>query len=194
MEITSEMVKALREETGISVMQCKAALVEADGNKEKALMILSKKSGVLAAKKGDRVLAAGIVSSYVHSNKEIGSMIILRSETDFVAKNDEFVALARDIALHVAASNPQYVRREEIPTEKLEEIKTLFLKEVEGKPENLKETILAGKVDAYLKNMVLMEQVYIKDPEKNIQNLIDGATQKFGERVDIDRFIRFSTK
>ncbi len=194
MEITSDMVKALREETGISVMQCKAALVEADGNKEKALMILSKKSGVLAAKKGDRTLGAGIVSSYIHSNKEVGSMVILRSETDFVAKNEEFVALGRDIALQVAASNPQYVRREEISAEKLEEIKALFAKEVEGKPDNLKETILAGKVDAYLKNMVLLEQIYIKDSEKTIQNLIDGAIQKFGERVDIDRFIRFSTK
>lgn len=194
MEITSDMVKALREETGISVMQCKAALVEAEGNKEKALMILSKKSGVLAAKKGDRTLAAGIVASYIHSNKEIGSMVILRSETDFVAKNEEFVALARDLALQVAASNPQYVRRDEISPEKLEEIKALFIKEVEGKPDNLKETILAGKVDAYLKNLVLLEQTYIKDPEKTIQSVIDGAIQKFGERVDIDRFTRFSTK
>jgi len=180
--------------TGISVMQCKAALEEAGGDKAKALMILSKKSGALAAKKGDRTLGAGIVSSYIHSNKEIGSMVILRSETDFVAKNEEFVALGRDIALQVAASNPQYVRRDEIPAEKLEEIKALFAKEVEGKPDNLKETILAGKVDAYLKNLVLMEQAYIKDPEKTVQNLIEGAIQKFGERVDIDRFVRFSAK
>ncbi|MES2014238.1 MAG: elongation factor Ts [Patescibacteria group bacterium] len=194
MEISSEQVKELRDMTGISVMQCKAALVEAEGNKEKALMILSKKSGSIAAKKGDRTLGAGIVSSYIHSNKEIGSMVILRSETDFVAKNEEFVALARDIALQVAASNPTYVRREEITPEKMEEIKALFLKEVEGKPENLKETILAGKVDAYLKNLVLLEQVFIKDGEKTIQNLLDGAIQKFGERVDIDRFVRFAAK
>lgn len=194
MEITSDMVKELRAETGISVMQCKAALVEASGDKEKALMILSKKSGAIASKKGDRALGAGIVSSYIHSNKEIGSMVILRSETDFVAKNEEFVSLARDIALQVAASNPQYVQRDEIPAEKLEEIKALFIKEVEGKPENLKETILAGKVDAYLKNLVLLEQVYIKDPEKTIQNLVDGAIQKFGERVAIERFVRFSAK
>ncbi len=194
MAITSEQVKELRNLTGISVMACKAALEEANGDKEKALLILSKKSGTMAAKKSDRVLAAGVVSSYIHANKEVGSMVVLRSETDFVSKNEEFVALAREVALQVAASNPTYVRREDIPAEKLEEIKALFVKEVEGKPENLKEQILSGKVDAYLKNVVLMEQPFIKDPEKTIQQVIDGAIHKFGERVEVERFTRFSTR
>jgi elongation factor Ts len=194
MEITSEMVKELRDMTGISVMQCKKALEEAGGDKQKALMILSKKSGQIAAKKGDRVLGAGTVSSYIHANKEVGSMVVLRSETDFVSKNDEFVALARELALQVAASNPQYVKREDIPAEKLEEVKALFIKEVEGKPDDKKEMILGGKVDAYLKNIVLLEQPFIKDPEKTIKDLLDAAVQKFGERVEIERFVRYSVK
>lgn len=188
------MVKELRDMTGISVMECKKALVEADGDKAKALMILSKKSGSMAAKKADRTLGAGIVSSYIHSNKEVGAMVVLRCETDFVSKNEEFVALAREIALHVTALSPAFIRRDEITPEKMEEIKALFIKELEGKPENLKEDILAGKIDAYLKSFVLMEQVYVKDSEKTIQMLIDGAVQKFGERVEIERFIRFSAK
>ncbi len=194
MEITSEQVKELRDMTGISVMQCKAALVEAEGDIKKALLILSKKSGSIAAKKGDRVLAAGTVSSYIHANKEVGSMVVLRSETDFVSKNEEFIALARELALQVAASNPQYVKREDIPEDRLQEFKNLFVKEVEGKPENMKETILAGKLDAYLKGVVLMEQPFIKDPEKTIRNLIESAVQKFGERVEIEKFVRFSLK
>ena len=188
------MVKALRDKTGISVMQCKAALEEAGGDEEKALLILSKKSGAIAAKKSDRALGAGVVSSYIHANKEIGTMVILRSETDFVSKNQEFVDLAREIALQVAASNPVYVKREDIPEDKLAEIQALFVKEVEGKPENLKETILAGKVDAYLKNIVLLEQLYIKDDAKTIRDLIEGATQKFGERVEVEKFVRYATK
>lgn len=194
MEITSDMVKSLRDKTGISVMQCKAALEEAQGDVEKALLILSKKSGSVAMKKSDRVLGAGTVASYVHANKEIGSMVVLRSETDFVSKNEEFVQLARELALQVAASNPEYVKREDIPAEKLEDIQSLFLKEVEGKPENLKENILAGKVDAYLKNIVLLEQEYIKDPDKKIKDLIEGAVHKFGERIEVERFVRLSTK
>ncbi|TAJ14804.1 elongation factor Ts [Patescibacteria group bacterium] len=194
MNITADMVKALREQTGISVMQCKMALEEADGDTAKALLILSKKRGSMAAKKAGRELGAGVVSSYVHASQDIGSMVVLRSETDFVAKNEEFVALARDIALQVAASNPLYVRRDEVPAEKMEEIKGLFAKEVEGKPENLKEQILSGKVDAYLKGIVLLEQDYIKDPEKSVQDLIDGAVHKFGERVEVERFVRLSSK
>ncbi len=194
MEITADMVKSLRDQTGISVMQCKAALEESGGDTAKALLILSKKSGSIAAKKSDRVLGAGVVSSYIHSNKEIGTMVVLRSETDFVAKNEEFVTLARDIALHIAASSPEFVRREDIPENRFEEFKAIFAKEVEGKPENLKETILQGKVDAYLKNLVLLEQPFVKDPEKTVRDLIDTAIQKFGERVEVEKFIRYSTK
>lgn len=194
MAITSEQVKELRNMTGVSVMQCKAALEEAGGDIKKALLILSKKSGTIAAKKGDRELGAGAISTYTHANNEIGSMVLLRSETDFVSKNEEFVALARELALQVAASNPQYVKREDISSEKLEDIQNLFVKEVEGKPENMKDTILKGKVDAYLKNVVLLEQAYIKDPDKSVKDLIDSAVQKFGERVEVEKFTRFSVQ
>ena len=192
--ITSEQVKELRDMTGVSVMQCKAALQEAEGDMKKALLILSKKSGSIAAKKGDRALGAGAVSAYIHANREIGSMVVLKSETDFVAKNEEFAALGKELALQVAASNPEFVRREEVPAERLAEIQAMFAKEVEGKPENLKETILGGKVDAYLKNIILMEQAYIKDPEKSVKDLITAAVQKFGERIEVERFSRFSTR
>ncbi|MDO8523973.1 MAG: elongation factor Ts [bacterium] len=194
MKITTDMVKALRDETGISVMQCKSALEEAGGDKKKALLILSRKGSAIAAKKSDRTLGAGAIASYVHTNKEVGAMVVLRSETDFVSKNEEFVNLAREIALQVTATSPEYNRRENIPKEKMRTIEAMFAKEVKGKPANLKKSILAGKVDAYLKDIVLMEQPYIKDDSKTVRDLIENAIQKFGERIEVERFIRFSTK
>lgn len=194
MTIGTDDVKKLRDMTGVSVMQCKQALVEAGGDFEKAVMILRKKGSAVAAKKADRELGAGTVAAYVHSTKEVAAMVTLLSETDFVAKNEEFEKLARDIAMHVAASNPEYKSRDDIPPEKLADIKTLFIKEVEGKPENLKEQILSGKVDAYLKGLVLLEQSFIKDQEQTIQNLLDTAAQKFGERVAVGTFTRVSTR
>lgn len=191
---STDDVKKLRDATGISVMQCKNALEEAEGDYDKALLILQKKGSAIAAKKADRELGAGAVASYIHSNKEVGSMVVLHSETDFVSKNEEFTALAYDIAMHIAASHPQYVKRTDIDESKLADIKALFAKEVEGKPDNLKEQILEGKVDAYLKNIVLMEQPFIKDPEKTIKDLIENATQKFGERVEVGQFTRYTAR
>lgn len=190
---TTDEVKKLRDMTGISVMQCKAALEEAGGDVDKALMILRKKGSAIAAKKSDRTLGAGTIAAYVHGGA-VGAMVILRSETDFVSKNPEFATLAKELAMQVAATNPMYVRREDIPEEKLADIKALFIKEVEGKPENLKEQILSGKVDAYLKNLVLMEQPYIKDDTQTIRGLVEGAVQKFGERIEIGEMVRFSVR
>lgn len=190
---TTDEVKKLRDMTGISVMQCKTALEEAGGDVEKALMILRKKGSAIAAKKGDRTLGAGAVASYIHGNN-VGAMVSLRSETDFVSKNVEFVALAKELAMQVAATSPQFVRREDIPEEKLAEITALFIKDVEGKPENLKKQILTGKVDAYLKGLVLMEQPFIKDDTKTVRDLVNDATQKFGERIEIGEMVRFSIK
>ncbi len=192
--ISSDIVKELRERTGISVMQCKVALEEAGGDIEKALMILRKKGSSIADKKGDRELGSGIFATYTHANKKVASVVELLSETDFVSKHEDFAKLAYDIALQVAASSPEYKSRADIPAEKLEQIKSLYTKEVEGKPENLKETILSGKVDAYLKNVVLMEQVFIKDDTLTIRQLIDNAVQKFGERIDVGDFKRYVTK
>lgn len=191
---STEDVKKLRDMTGVSVMQCKNALEEAGGDFDKAILILKKKGSAASAKKADRELGAGTVASYVHANKEVGATITLLSETDFVAKNEEFEKLAYDIAMHIAAAGPEYKTREEISAEKMEEIKALFAKEVADKPKDLQEQILGGKVDAYLKGMVLLEQPFIKDQEQTIQGLIDEATQKFGERIEVGEFSRLSTR
>ena len=194
MEITTEAIKDLRDKTGISVMQCKKALEEAGGDATKALEILARKSRDLAGKKLDRTFGAGTVQAYIHGTKEIGAMVLLSCETDFVSKNEEFIQLAYDIAMHAAALRPQYIRREQIPAEKLAEMKQSFVKEVEGKPEEMKEKILEGKVSSLLSEMVLLEQRYIKDDSKTIQNLRDGAGQKFGERTDVTELAIFRAK
>jgi len=192
--ISSDAVKDLRDRTGISIMQCRAALEEAGGDTEKALMLLRKKGSSIADKKGERSLGAGSVQAYVHANKKVAAIVELQSETDFVAKNDEFVKLAYDIALQVAATNPQYVRREDVPAEEMEKIKAMYAADVEGKPENLKETILAGKIDSYMKGLVLVEQAYIKDDTQTIKQLIENATQKFGERIEVGKMSCIRTK
>ncbi len=194
MEITTEAVKELRDETGVSVMQCKKALEEAGGDKEKALAILAKKSGDIAKKKGDRTFGAGVVASYVHNTKEIGTMIVLSCETDFVAKNEEFVQLARDIAMHAAAMRPSVIHRSDMSEEKLAELRESFRADVQDKPADLQDKILDGKVDAALKSVVLLEQPFIKDDSKTIQGLIDAAVQKFGERTDVTQMALFTTR
>lgn len=192
--ITSDTVKELRDRTGISVMQCKIALEEAGGDMEKALMLLRKKGSSIADKKGDRSLGSGALASYVHANKKVAAIVELQSETDFVSKNEEFVKLAYELALQVAATNPQYAKREDIAADELTKIKDMYAGEVVGKPDNLKETILNGKVDAYMKGIVLMEQLYIKDDQLTVKQLIDNAVQKFGERIEVGSFKRFTTK
>lgn len=159
-EITTELVKELRDKTGVSVMQCKKALEEAGGDIEKATAILLEKSAEIATKKGDRRLGAGVVSSYIHSTGTVGTMIELLCETDFVAKNEEFKTLARDIAMQVSATNPLFLKPEDV-TEGSEEV-------------------------------ALLNQPFIKNPEVTITNLIQSATQKFGEKIEIGRFVRYS--
>ena len=192
--ITTEQIKALREETGVSIMQCKKALEEAGGDRAKALVILRKKSNEIAEKKSDRTLLAGAVQSYVHSTGTLGALVLLLCETDFVAKNEEFKSLAYSIAMQVAAANPEFLTREEISEETKNTARSVFEKEVEGKPENLKEGILKGKLDAYFKDKILLEQPFIKDPETTVADLLSSAIQKFGEKIEIARFTRFSVK
>lgn len=192
--ISSDTVKELRDKTGISVMQCKAALEEAGGDMEKAILLLRKKGSAIADKKGDRELASGVFATYTHANKKVASVVELLSETDFVSKHEDFAKLAYDIALQVAATNPQYKTRADVPEAELQKIKDLYVKDVEGKPENLKETILSGKVDSFMKGMVLMEQPFIKDDSLTVRQLLDNAVQKFGERIDVGDFKRYATK
>lgn len=192
MEITTAQIKALRDETGLSIMQCKKALEEAGGDVEKARIILAKKSGEIASKKADRNLGAGTIATYVHASGAIASMVELSCETDFVSKNEEFKALAKEIAMQVAATNPAFLNTEDINEEDKKKAAEAFQGEVEGKPEELKEKILSGKVDAYFAEKVLLEQPYIKNPDQKIKDLVNGAVQKFGERTEIRRFARFS--
>ncbi|MHB8860337.1 MAG: elongation factor Ts [Minisyncoccota bacterium] len=193
MEITTNVIKELRDKTGVSVMQCKKALEEADGDLAKAEVILKKHSAAAADKKADRSLAAGVIGSYIHDGA-VGAMVLLSCETDFVAKNPEFAALARDLAMQVAATNPAYTTTEEISPEAKEAATSVFEKEVADKPADMQAKILAGKLSSYFRDQVLLEQAFIKDESKTIQSLLNEATQKFGERVELSRFARLSTR
>lgn len=190
-QISLDQVKELRDKTGISVMQCRKALEDAGGDEEKALILLRKKGAEISAKKGDRTLGAGIISAYVHSNGLIGSMIELSCETDFVAKNEEFVKLAHDIAMQISATNPEFKTMDEIVESDKTKAKEIFAEEVVGKPEELKEKILQGKLDAYFKERCLLDQLFIKNQDITIRQLIDGFVQKFGERIEVSKFSRF---
>lgn len=194
MAITTEQIKELRDKTGISVMQCKKALEEAGGDMEKAIIILRKQGAATALKKGDRTMNAGTIAAYIHSNGAVGTMVELGCETDFVSGNSEFKALAYDIAMHIAATNPEFVRMEEVTEEVKKKVAEVFQKEVEGKPANMKAQILDGKLQAYFKDKVLMEQQFIKNPELTIADLINTAVQKFGEKTEIIRFTRFALR
>ena len=190
--ITTEQIKELRDKTGVSIMQCKKALEEAEGNMDKAIIILRKKGSDIASKKSDRLLGSGRIASYVHGNGTVGSLVELWSETDFVSKNDEFYALAYDIAMQVAATNPSYLKMDDVTEEEKKRALEVFEKEVVGKPEDMKEKILKGKLDSYLADKILLEQSFIKDGNMKIKDLIESAIQKFGEKIEVGRFARFS--
>jgi elongation factor Ts len=193
MEITTDLIKQLREKTGLSVMQCKKALEETAGALEQAEVILKKRSAEAAEKKSARTLGAGTIGTYVHEGV-IGAMVILSSETDFVAKNPEFAALARELAMQVAATDPKYGSVAEIPSAARDAAIAVFEKEVEGKPEEMKAKILEGKLASYFREQVLLEQPYIKDESKKVQDLLNEAAQKFGERVELTQFARLSLR
>lgn len=193
MDISTDVLKALRDKTGLSVMQCKKALEETNGDIEQAEVILRKKSGAAADKKSDREFAAGAIGTYVHDG-EIGAMVLLSCETDFVSRNPEFPAVARDIAMQIAASNPAYLTDADIAPEALAAAKAVFIEEVKDKPEEMREKILEGKLASYFQSQVLMNQPFIKDESKTVRDLVTEASQKFGERVEVTRFSRFSAR
>jgi elongation factor Ts len=194
MEITSAQIKELRDKTGISVMQCKKALEEAGGDMDKALIILKKKRSEAAEKKSDRELGAGAVGTYTHNTNEVASMVLLSCETDFVAKNEEFIALAKDIAMHVAALNPKFISRDEVDAVALQKAKEVFAEEVKDKPAEMQEKILEGKLSSYFKEQILLEQPFIKNGDVTIGELVNGAVQKFGENVVVSEIKRLSVK
>jgi elongation factor Ts len=190
--ITTEQIKELREQTGISVMQVRKALEESGGDKEKALILLRKKGSEALGKKADRTFGAGAIAAYVHANGAVASMVELLAETDFVSGNEEFKALARDIAMQVAATNPEFLTKADITAEARAKAMSAFEVEVKGKPENMKEKILEGKANAYFADRILLEQPFIKNPDLTIANLIENAAHKFGEKIAVARFTRFS--
>ena len=192
--ISTEQIKELRDLTGISVMQCKKALEEAAGDKEKALAILRKKSGDIAAKKSDRELGAGVIESYIHNTKTVGALVELSCETDFVARNEEFVSLARDIAMHITALAPEYVDESAITDEMRVKAEATFKKEVDesGKPADIQSKMIEGKLASYFAERTLLAQPFVKNPDITIKQLIDGGVQKFGEKIAVARFVRFA--
>jgi len=192
--ITTEQVKELRNRTGISVMQCKKALEEARGNIEKAVELLKKSGREVALRKAGRELGAGVIASYIHSNSGIGVLVELLCETDFVAKNKEFRELADDLAMHIAAMNPEFIKEENISEDNKKKARELFSEEVKksGKPDNIKSKMLDGKVYAYFRERTLLDQSFVKEPEITVGELIERATQKIGEKIEVSRFIRYS--
>jgi elongation factor Ts len=194
MEIDTNLLKQLRDQTGISVMQCRKAIEEAGGDREKALIILKKKRSEAAEKKSDRAIGAGAVGAYVHNTNEVAAMVLLGCETDFVAKNEEFIKLAREIAMHVAAQNPKYISRNDVSEVEMQKAKEVFMLEVKDKPTDIQEKILAGKLDSYFKESVLLEQQFIKNPDTTIGEMINGAVQKFGENTTVVDMKRVSVK
>lgn len=191
---TTEEIKALRDETGVSVMQCKKALEEAGGDMEKAKVILRKHSAAIASKKADRELGAGICAAYTHAGGQVLAAVVLGCETDFVSKNEEFGALARDIAMHVAAMNPQFISREHVKESDIAKAREVFEGEAANVPDNVRAKAVEGKVDAFLKEKVLLDQSFVKNPEVTIQQLIDQGVQKFGEKIEVVRLERLSVK
>lgn len=193
MAVTAAMVKELRETTGAGMMDCKKALVETDGDMAKAVDLLREKGLAAAAKKAGRVAAEGVVEAYIHGGGRIGVMVEINCETDFVAKTDDFKELARDIAMQIAATNPMFVRREEVDPAVLEHEKEVLRVQAlnEGKPEKIVEKMIVGRIEKYYKEICLMEQPFIKDTEMTITELINGKIAKIGENISIRRFCRY---
>jgi elongation factor Ts len=193
LNITSELVKALREKTQAGMMDCKEALKAADGDMEKAVEYLRKKGLATAQKRAGRTTSQGQIGSYIHGGGKIGVMVEVNCETDFVGRTDQFGELVHNIAMHIAAANPVCVRREEMPAELLEKEKEIYRAQAieSGKPEKVLEKIVEGKLDKYFKDFCLMEQAYVKNPDITITDLINDKIAQIGESVTIRRFARF---
>lgn len=194
MAITAAAVKELRDKTGVGMMECKSALQEADGNVEKAIEVLRKKGVAKAAKKVGRATKEGLVFSYIHAGGKLGVLVELACETDFVAKTEQFMELGHNIAMHVAAAAPDVVKRDDVSTESLDKESEIFKVQAlnEGKPEHIVEKIVSGRLEKYYKEVVLMEQPFVKDPEKNITDLLNEAIAGLGENMSVVRFQRFA--
>lgn len=193
MKITAGMVKDLRERTGAGMLDCKNALQEAEGDMDKAIELLRKKGLAAAAKKAGRVAAEGVVGSYIHGGGRIGVLVEVNCETDFVARTDEFQELVKDIAMHIAAADPRFVSRDEVTPEVLEAERRIFKEQAleSGKPENVVDRIVEGKLAKFYSEAVLLEQPFVKDPDKTIEQILVEKVAKIGENIQVRRFARF---
>jgi elongation factor Ts len=193
MNITSEQVKELREKTGAGILDCKKALTEMSGDTEKAVEYLRKKGLASAQKKAVRVTKDGLITQYIHAGGKLGVLVEINCETDFVARTEEFRSFARDIAMHVAAANPQFVRREEVPEKTLESEKEIYRSQAREskKPEAILEKIVTGKLESFFKDACLLEQPFVKNPDKTVQEITTDLVSKIGENITIKRFVRF---
>jgi len=192
-DISPEQVRLLRERTGAGMMDCKKALKESGGDMEKAIDILRKKGAASAEKRADRATNQGVVEAYIHAGGRIGSIVEVNCETDFVAKTDDFKGLAREIAMQIAAMNPLYVQREDVPQDAIDREMEIYRTQGknEKKPDNIVERVAAGKLEKYFQEMCLLEQTFIKDSGKTIKDLVLETSAKTGEKVTIRRFMRF---
>jgi len=193
MDITASMVKALRDKTGAGMMECKAALTEANGNIEEATTILRKRGLASATKKAGRETKEGLVGSYIHMGGKIGVLVEVNCESDFVARTDDFQSLARELAMHVAAANPQYVRREDVPPDVLDRERAVYRGQIEGqkKPEDVLTKIVEGKLNSFYEQVCLLDQPSIRDPKITIGQIITAAIAKMGENISVPRFVRY---
>ena len=192
-EITAKAVQELRKKTGLGMMDCKKALQETDGDLEKAVEHLRKQGMSAVEKRAGRDASDGLIESYIHQGSRLGVLVEVNCETDFVARTDDFQIFAKDIAMHIAASQPLAVARESIPVEAVEKEKAIFLEQAknEGKPENIAEKIVEGRLEKYYQENCLLEQVFVKNPDQTIDELITELTAKIGEKISVRRFERF---
>jgi len=191
--ITAGQVKELREKTGLSMGECKKSLVETDGNIEEAVTLLRKKGLNAASKKAGRKTAEGLVGSYIHSNGKLGVLVEVNCETDFVARNVAFQELVKDLAMHIAASDPRFVKKEDVTDEVMAKEKEIYMDQIraQGKPENIAEKIVEGKLGKYYGENCLLEQPFVKNPDMTVGQLVSSKVAEIGENIQINRFVRF---
>jgi elongation factor Ts len=193
MAITAEQVKALRDKTGAGMMECKHALQETGGDEEKAIDVLRKKGLASASKRAGRATSNGVVGSYIHMGGKVGVLVEVNCETDFVARTDDFQQLVKELALHIAAADPRYIRREDVPADVLDREKDIYRGQFadSGKPANVVEKIIEGKLGAYYSQVVLLDQPSVRDPDVTVSQLVAQASAKTGEHITVSRFARF---
>lgn len=193
MNITSQMVKELRDKTSAGMMDCKKALADTNGDMEKAVDLLRQKGLAVAAKRAGRATSEGVIETYIHAGGKLGVMVELGCETDFVAKNDSFREFARDIAMHIAAANPVSITREDVPETVLTREKEIYIQQAieSGKPANIAEKMVVGKIEKFLAEICLLEQKFVKNPDLSIQDILNELVGKMGENITIKRFARF---